>query len=213
MTASHVSFLATLLGFFLALFTLTEARPSKRDTLPNEIRATLPNLSAYSPVLTDGESLPNPFSNANSNNIRRFIPPRPNRNPQVHHPRPRHPKLHLRLLRQHPHLHRCHRSTLQRSSTPPSNVRQPRSSHPKRAANRSDRRNRCSNPAVRLSGDRRTPLHRHRRADLGPLRRWATVRVLRGRYTRSVGGECGTAGVRGCGLEGVDECGGERGVE
>ncbi len=70
MIASRVSFLATLLGFFLALLNISEARPLKRDALINETRATSPNLSAYSPVLTDGKSLLNPILNTKSNNTR-----------------------------------------------------------------------------------------------------------------------------------------------
>lgn len=60
MTTSHTSFLVTLLALLLAPLDSTEAHPSKRDTLPNETRAPPPNLSAYSPVLTDGETTSNP---------------------------------------------------------------------------------------------------------------------------------------------------------
>jgi len=58
MISSRVSLLATLL---CSLFDSTSARPSTRNILLNEIRSPSANLSAYSPVLTDGTaSLPTP---------------------------------------------------------------------------------------------------------------------------------------------------------
>lgn len=214
MIPSHISFRATLLTFFLALTDSAQAHPSKPDTSPNEIRATSPNLSPYRPVLTDGTFLPAPSSHTNPNNLRHGVPPLPDRNPQIHNPGPRDPKLHLRLQREHPHLRRRHRSPLQRRRAPPHPKHQPRPSGPEQPSQRSGRRHRRPNRAVRPPRHRRTPLHRRRRADLGPVRRGATaVRVRRGRHRGTGRGECGTAGLRGCGLEGADGCGGECGVD
>lgn len=80
MVSSRVSLLAT---FLCSLFDSTSARPSTRNIILNEIRSSSANLSAYSPVLTDGNVPCHPSRKTQPSN---------NQNPQAPPPFPPQPE-------------------------------------------------------------------------------------------------------------------------